>query len=74
MKKNNKKKDSEYDLVERKRRVMVGLEEILNDKNLDLDVRINFPDYRNIPDDLKLALIVLSKHRYDFVLDFKERV
>jgi hypothetical protein len=38
---------------------------------LDFQISMDFPEYKELPDDLKLALTVMNKHKYRYVLGFQ---
>ena len=38
----------------------------------NIDISIDFPDYKVLPDDLQLALMVMSKHKLRYVIGFKK--
>jgi hypothetical protein len=60
-------------LEEKNKLVTKEHEEIRKKYNLDVHVTIHFPDYRRFPDDLQLALNVISKHNMQFIISYTER-
>jgi hypothetical protein len=42
--------------------------------NLSPVVTIEFPQYRVLPDEVQLALKVLERHEYKFMLSYKENI
>ena len=37
-----------------------------------VQISLDFPEYKVLPDDLKLALVVMNKHKNQFLLNFIE--
>ena len=46
--------------------------ELLQEYNVTPEIHLDFPEYKNLPVDVQLALIVINKHKNTFVLNFKE--
>lgn len=46
------------------------IQKILRDNNLKIDFEISFPKYKEIPEEVKLAMLIASKHgmKISFVL------
>ena len=49
-----------------------ALELIKQELNVDIEMKIDFPEYKVYPADLQLALQVLSKHRMSLILSVKD--
>jgi hypothetical protein len=47
--------------------------ELLKEYNVTPEVQLTFPDYKNLPTDVQLALVVINKHNNQFTLNFKEQ-
>jgi hypothetical protein len=47
--------------------------ELLKEYNVNPEVQLTFPDYKNLPTDVQLALVVINKHNNQFTLNFKEQ-
>lgn len=45
---------------------------LLEKYEIKVAIRLDFPEYKILPDEVKLALIVINKHKNQFVLDFVE--
>lgn len=67
--KNESPKD---DLKERKASFTKEFEELKKKYNLDFSPLLNFPEYRIIPDDVQLALVVINKHKTNYILNLVE--
>lgn len=48
------------------------LKELDKEFNLRPVVTIEFPQYKVLPNEVKLALAVLEEHKYKFMLTYKE--
>lgn len=46
--------------------------ELLKEYKVTPEIHLDFPDYKNLPVDVQLALIVINNHKNTFVLNFKE--
>lgn len=46
--------------------------ELLKEFGVTPQVELTFPDYKNLPIEVQLALVVINKHNNQFVLNFKE--
>lgn len=46
--------------------------DLLKEFNVTPEIHLDFPDYKNLPVDVQLALIVINNHKNTFVLNFKE--
>lgn len=46
------------------------LEDLLKKYQFNLKIRLEFPDYKVLPDDVKLALATIARHKNQFVIDF----
>lgn len=47
-------------------------QELLKEYNVIPNISLDFPDYKNLPAEVQLALLVMNKHKNQFVLGFKE--
>jgi hypothetical protein len=48
------------------------LEEIKKELNVEVQINIDFPEFKILPADIQLALLVISKHTSNFSLTLKE--
>jgi hypothetical protein len=48
-------------------------EELLKKYNLTMKVTLEFPEYKILPTDVQLALIVISKHKNMFITNFVKK-
>jgi len=48
-------------------------QELLKEFNVTPEIQLTFPDYKNLPIEIQLALVVINKHNNQFVLNFKEK-
>lgn len=48
------------------------LELLKNTHRIDFQIQLDFPEYKILPNDLQLALAVISKHKMTYVLGFKD--
>jgi len=46
--------------------------DLLQEYKVTPEIHLDFPDYKNLPVDVQLALIVINNHKNTFVLNFKE--
>ena len=46
--------------------------ELLQKYNVTPQIHLDFPDYKNLPAEVQLALLVINNHKNNFVLNFKE--
>ncbi len=46
--------------------------DLLKEYNYELSISMNFPDYLTPPDELRLALLIVGKHKHEFVFNLKE--
>jgi len=46
--------------------------ELLKEFNVKPQISLDFPDYKNLPIDIQLALLVIDKHKNQFILNFME--
>lgn len=44
------------------------LGELKTKYEIDFDIKMDFPEYKILPDDVKLAIAVIAKHKTNFVL------
>jgi hypothetical protein len=49
------------------------LGELLEKHNLDMTIMMDFPEYRILPEEIQLAIIVLNKHRMQYKISYKEK-
>lgn len=49
------------------------LKELQDKHKTDINISIDFPEYKILPDELRLALSVMSKHKMQFVIGLKDR-
>lgn len=49
------------------------VKEILKKYNLNLSYKLEFPIYNIIPDEVKLALSILSKHGMRITVEFEDK-
>ena len=47
--------------------------DLLKEYNVTPEVQLTFPDYKNLPTEVQLALVVINKHNNQFTLNFKEQ-
>jgi len=47
-------------------------EDLKKKHNVEMEVSMDFPMYKVLPDDVKLALLVLQKHNVQYQLSVKE--
>jgi hypothetical protein len=45
---------------------------LLSEFGYKIQISLDFPEYKVLPEDIKLALLVLNKHKNQFLLDFIE--
>lgn len=43
---------------------------LLKKYNYKLQVNLNFPEYKILPPELQLALVVIDKHKNEFLINF----
>lgn len=55
---------------EKKANFAKELEDLLKKYQFNLKIRLEFPDYKVLPDDVKLALATIARHKNQFVIDF----
>jgi|TARA_Y100000034_G_scaffold52172_1_gene64095 hypothetical protein len=58
---------SELDIAEKK------INEILEERDLIFNFNLTFPEYKKLPEGVKLALHVLNEHKMTVVLTIKPR-
>jgi hypothetical protein len=46
--------------------------ELMKEYNVTPEIHLDFPEYKNLPIEVQLALMVMNKHKNQFVLNFKE--
>lgn len=61
--------NEEKELNNRKEEFFKEFVELQKKHKFSLDIKLDFPEYKILPDDVKLALKVISKHKTGFVLD-----
>ena len=59
-------------LDEKNRIFQEKIEEMKKELDCNIQVNLDFPEYKILPDDLQLSLSVISKHKIDFNLSLKE--
>jgi hypothetical protein len=47
--------------------------DLLKEYNVNPEVQLTFPDYKNLPTEVQLALVIINKHNNQFTLNFKEQ-
>ena len=47
--------------------------ELLEKHNLDMTILMDFPQYRVLPEEVQLAIIVLTKNMIQYKLSYKEK-
>jgi hypothetical protein len=46
--------------------------DLLKEFNVTPEIELTFPDYKNLPTEVQLALVVINKHNNQFNLNFRE--
>ena len=65
-------KPNENDLKVREEAFLKEFKELEKKHKVSLVINLNLPEYRILPEDIKLALLVIGKHKTEFVLSCKE--
>lgn len=65
MKKNKKPKDFQKTIEK-------DFESLLQEHGVSVQVLIDFPEYKIVPEEIRLALRIIEKHKHNFVLNFIE--
>ena len=45
-------------------------QDLLDKHNLQLKIEIDFPEYRKLPDEVQLSILVINKHKPEFTLSY----
>lgn len=61
------------DLQKRSNAFFADLKDLQDKHKADINISIDFPEYKILPDELRLALSVMSKHKMQFVIGLKDR-
>jgi len=68
----NKSKKTESSLQETANKLEKEIGELEKKYGLSLSVTLDFPRYKELPEEVKLAIIILNKHEAKFVRAYKE--
>jgi len=57
-------------LEEKKQKFGEEFNNLLKKYNYKVQVSLNFPEYKILPTDLQLALVIIDKHKNEFLINF----
>lgn len=71
-KENQEKVEEKTDSQKRHDDFFADLKALSEKYKVDFNISIDFPEYKVLPDELQLALMVMSKHKNRFILGLKD--